>query len=131
MEFINVIVAAIAAFAFGAVWYMVLAKQWMEASGIAVGEDGKPANSADKAPFIISFVCLIIVAGMMRHIFSLAGIDAPMEGLVGGLGVGLFLATPWIATNYAFAARKRTLTVIDGGYATIGCTVIGLVLTLF
>lgn len=131
MEFINVIVAAIAAFAFGAVWYMTLAKPWMAASEIAVGEDGKPANASDKKPFIVSFVSLLIVAGMTRHIFALAGIDTPMKGLVSGLGIGLFLATPWIATNYAFSDRKPALTVIDGGYATIGCAVIGLVLTLF
>ncbi len=49
----------------------------------------------------------------------------------GGFGLGLFIVTPWIATNYAFSMRPRTLTLIDGGYATIGCTIMGLVLTLF
>lgn len=131
MEFINVLAAAIAAYIFGAVWYMTLAKPWMAASGVEVGEDGRPANSSDKVPYIISIICLIVVAGMMRHMFSLAGIDTVGKGLVAGLGVGLFLATPWIATNYTFAGRPRNLIVIDGGYATIGCTVIGIVLTIF
>jgi hypothetical protein len=34
-------------------------------------------------------------------------------------------------TNYAYAMRPRALTLIDGGYAVIGCTIIGIVLTLF
>ena len=34
MELINVIVAAVAGYAFGAVWYMTLSKQWVEAAGI-------------------------------------------------------------------------------------------------
>ena len=131
MEFINVMVAAIAAFAFGAVWYMSLAKPWMAAADIEVGEDGRPANSAEKTPYIVSFISLVIVAGMMRHVFSLAGIDGVGKGLVAGLGVGLFLATPWIATNYTFAGKPRNLILIDGGYATIGCAVIGIVLTIF
>ncbi|MDC0737773.1 DUF1761 domain-containing protein [Cognatishimia sp. SS12] len=131
MEFINVIVAAVAAFAFGAVWYMSLAKPWMTAAEIEVGEDGRPANSDDKVPYLISMVCLIIVAGMMRHIFALAGIEGVGKGLVAGLGIGLFLATPWIATNYSFAGKSRKLILIDGGYATFGCTVMGIVLTLF
>lgn len=131
MEFVNVIAAAIAAYAFGAVWYMTLAKPWMAASGVEVGEDGRPANSTDKIPYIVSIVCLVIVAGMMRHVFALADINAVGKGLVSGLGIGLFLAAPWIATNYTFAGKPRNLIVIDGGYATIGCAVMGIILTLF
>ncbi|MGH1464076.1 MAG: DUF1761 domain-containing protein [Cognatishimia sp.] len=131
MELVSVIAAAIAAYVFGAIWYMALAKPWMAAAGVEVGEDGRPANAANKVPYIVSIICLIIVAGMMRHVFSLAGIDVASKGLVAGLGIGLFLVTPWIATNYTFSGRPRALILIDGGYATIGCTVIGLVLTLF
>lgn len=129
MEFINVLIAAAGAYVFGAVWYMTLSKQWMAAAGVEVGEDGRPANSSEKLPYIISIICLIIVAGLMRHMFSLAGIDTVGKGFVAGLGLGLFLATPWIATNYTFSGRPKALIVIDGGYATIGCTIIGILLT--
>ncbi len=131
MEFINVLAAAIAAYAFGAVWYMTMAKPWMEASGVEVGEDGRPANSKDPKPYIVSIICLIIVAGMMRHIFALAGIEGVGKGLIAGLGLGLFMATPWIATNYTFAGRPKNLIVLDGMYATGGSTIMGIVLTLF
>lgn len=130
MEYISVIAAAAASYVFGAVWYMVLAKQWMAASGVAVGSDGNPINRSNPMPYIISFICTVIVAGMMRHIFTLAGIDELVKGLVAGLGIGLFLVTPWVATNYAFAGRPKALTMIDGGYAIIGCAIIGAVLTL-
>jgi hypothetical protein len=33
-------------------------------------------------------------------------------------------------TNYSFAARPRALMLMDGGYTILGCTAIGLVLTL-
>jgi hypothetical protein len=131
MGFISVIVAAIANFAFGAVWYMSLSKPWMEASGVEVGEDGQPANNADPIPYITSFIAAILVAGMMRHVFVLSGIDTFGKGLMSGLGIGLFLVTPWIATFYGFGGKPRKLVLIDGGYATIGCTIIGAVLTLF
>ena len=131
MEIINVLVAAVAAYAFGAAWYMALSKPWMEAAGVEAGPDGRPANGAGVLPYIIAFVGALVAAGMMRHVFNLSGIDAPMQGLVSGFGIGLFLATPWIATNYGFAGRPMRLTVIDGGYATLGSTIMGLVLTLF
>ena len=82
-------------------------------------------------PFVISFISAVLVAGMMRHIFALAGIDDVAKGVMAGAGLGLFIVTPWIATNYAFSSRPKNLTLIDSGYAAIGCTIMGVVLTLF
>ncbi|MGB3177778.1 MAG: DUF1761 domain-containing protein [Albidovulum sp.] len=130
MEFINVIAAAVAAYAFGAVWYMSLAKPWVAASGIACDESGQPLNKSP-APFIISAIAVIVVAGMMRHMFGMAGVDTVGKGLMSGFGLGAFIAAPWLVTNYAYADRPFTLTLIDGGYSVIGCTIIGTVLTLF
>ena len=131
MGFLAVIAAGVAGFVFGSIWYMTLAKPWMAASGVAVTEDGKPANQSDPFPYITSLVATILVAGMMRHVFVLGGIDTVDKGLVSGLGIGLFMSVPWLATNYAFAGRPFRLTLIDGGYAAIGSAVIGAVLTLF
>lgn len=72
MQFIGVLVAAAGAYVFCAVWYMANAKAWVKASGIACDEDGKPANGSDPTPFIISAVMVVVVAGMMRHIFQMA-----------------------------------------------------------
>ena len=127
MGFLAVIVAAVAAYAFGAVWYMVMAKPWMAAAGLT--EDN--INRSNPMPFIVSGVCVVLVAGMMRHVFVSSGVDSVGGGLISGLGIGLFLAVPWLATNYAFAQRPMALTLIDGTYATVGCTLIGTVLMLF
>jgi len=131
MEFLSVIIAAVAAFAFGAAYYMALAKPWMAAAGIKVGPDGKPANSGNATPYIVSFVCIVLVAGMMRHSFSLAGIGTFGKGLLSGLGVGLFFISPWIFINTGYSDRPWKLAVIDAGYATAAATIIGGTLTLF
>lgn len=129
MSFLAVLIAAAAAYAFGAVWYMTLAKPWMAASGVT--DEMMKDKASTKTAYIVSAVSVIIVAGMMRHTFAQAGIDGAGKGLLGGLGIGLFLVTPWIATNYGFSMRPRALTLIDGGYATGGCAIMGLVLGLF
>jgi hypothetical protein len=132
MEFLNVVAAAIASFAFGAVWYTVFAKPWMSLSGVELDPTGQqPANRSDPVPYITSFLASVLVAGMMRHIFVLSSIDSAGKGIMAGFGIGLFLVTPWIATFYGFGGKPRQLLLIDGGYATLGCTIIGLVLTLF
>jgi hypothetical protein len=127
MEIINVIIAGIAAFAFGAVWYMSLSKPWMAATGTTEEE----TNNTGNAPYIIAMVGAILTAGMMRHIFAGTGVDGVGSGVLSGFGIGLFIAAPWIINNCAFAGRPASLMLIDGGYAVGGCTVIGLVLTLF
>ena len=98
---------------------------------LAVGEDGRPANASNPVPYAVALLGAILVAGMMRHIFAQAGIDTAGKGLVTGLGLGLFVATPWIFTNVGFSGKPWALGAIDGGYATIGCAIMGLVLGLF
>jgi len=124
---ISVLVAAVASYAWGAVWYMVMAKPWMEAVGLT--ED--TIDRKNPTPFILAFVCTVLVAGMMRHVWVMAPPGNALAGLVSGLGVGLFLITPWIVMNYGFAQRSARLMVIDGIYASVGCALIGLILSLF
>lgn len=127
MGFISVLIAAAAAWGFGAIWYMVLGKTWLAATGLSK----ESIDRKDPTPFIISYICAVLVAGMTRHIMVMADLSGLGGGLMVGVGLGLFIASPWIATNYLFAQRSRTLILIDAGYATGGCTVIGVVLGLF
>jgi hypothetical protein len=130
MGFLAVLVAAAAGFAFGAVWYMALAKPWMEAANIKVGADGRPEGDSP-LPYVMAAFAMILVAGMMRHVFALSDIATVGKGLISGLGIGLFFISPWIMINNAYGGRPFKLTMIDSGYATFGCAIIGLVLTLF
>lgn len=131
MEILNILAAAVGAFAFGAVWYMSMGKAWMAAAGIEPGPDGRPANGSDPMPFVVGIVAMIVVAGMMRHIFAMAGIDTVGKGVIAGLGIGAFFITPWVAMNYAFAMRSGRLTVIDSVNAIVGCAIMGAILMLF
>lgn len=131
MELLSVVSAAAVSFAVGAVWYMVLAEPWMRAAQIPRDAQGKPEGGQDPKIFAMTFVLQLIVAGMMRHVFSLSGIDTIGSGLIAGAGVGLFFISPWIAINNAYGMRPVRLTLIDGGYATLGCAAMGLILTLF
>lgn len=131
MEILNVLAAAVAGFALGAVWYGLLAEPWMQAAKVPRDESGKPINAQNPLLYAGTFFLQLVVAGMMRHVFALSGIDTLGGGLIGGLGVGLFFISPWIMINNLYAARPLRLSLIDGGYATLACAAIGLVLTLF
>lgn len=127
MGILSVIAAAAAGWIVGAVWYGFNARRWMAAAGLTE----ETVNRRDPVPYVASFLLLIVVAGMTRHIFSGAGIATPGAGLIGGLGLGLFIAVPWLVTNYLYARRSPMLMLIDGAYVAMGTAAIGLVLTLF
>lgn len=127
MQFLVVIIAALAAYGFGAVWYMTMSKAWIAAAGIPVDQNGRPQGNGGAMPFVVGFVAEVLVAGMMRHVFAQSGLDTLLEGIMGGMGIGLFLITPWVTMNYAFAGRPAKLSVIDGVNAVVGCTLMGIV----
>lgn len=130
MQFIAVIVAAVVAYGFGAVWYTKMSKPWIAAAGIAVDANGRPQGGGNAMPFVVGFLAEVLVAGMMRHIFAQSQLDTLIEGIMGGFGIGAFLITPWVTMNYAFAARPSKLSVLDGVNAVVGCTLMGIVLVL-
>jgi hypothetical protein len=131
MQYLAVLAATIAAYAFGAFWYITLSKPWIADSGIPVDANGKPLGNGSPMPMVIGFICILLVAGMTRHIFQMAGMDTISEGLMGGFGLGAFIITPWLGMCYNYGMRPFRLILIDGAYAIVGCTIIGVVLTLF
>ena len=83
MEILNVIVAALAAFAFGAVWYMSMSKAWIAAAEVPVDANGKPQGNGSVMPFVVGLVAMVIVAGMMRHVFAMSGLTTIIGGPIG------------------------------------------------
>lgn len=128
MDYLTVVIAAAGCWAFGAAYYMALAKPWVAAVGIETDENGKPKGESP-VPYIVSFVCMIVVAGMMRYMFEMANIVEVTKGAIAGLGVGAFFISPWIFINNAYGMRPVKLSLIDAGYATIGAGIIGAILT--
>jgi hypothetical protein len=113
-----ILIAAVASFAFGAIWYTALSKQWMTALGKTPADIKTDKAEMGAVPFVISFVALLIMAWMLAGIMlHLARGGTPMT-IRGGMLSAFFLWFGFVlttmATNYAFHGAKRTLTLIDG-----------------
>lgn len=52
-------------------------------------------------------------------------------GLAAGIGVGLFFLAPWTLLSNAAAGQPLKVTLINGGFARIECTVTGELLVAF
>ena len=113
MNYLAVLVAAVASFAFGAAYYMTLSNVWLAAIGMTKAE---LAGKRSPAPFIVSIVALLIMAwvlaGTMGHLGT--GQVTAKNGVISGLFVWLGFVITTLSVNYAYGQRKPMLTAIDG-----------------
>lgn len=121
LNHVAVVVAAVAHWIFGALWYGMLSSQWVAAVG-------KHAAQSDPMPYIISIIALIVVAYAFGDLFRRIGINTLASGAKTGAVIGIAIVAAYLAVNYAYQARPLALWVIDGGYAVIGAAIIGAVI---
>lgn len=113
INYLAIPIATIAGFAFGAVYYISLSRQWLAASGKTKEE---VAGKRSPAPFIVSIVALAIMAwvlaGGIGHLGP--GQVTLRNGVISALFMWLGFVITTLAVNYAFGQRRPMLTVIDG-----------------
>jgi len=130
--YIAVVVAALAAWIFGAIWYGVLGKTWMAASGIAPDEieRRRKERKMPLAPMAMSFLCEIVMAVLLSLLLAALGVGDLISGAIVGLVLGIgFIATS-VLVNNMFQGRKLMLSVIDSAHWIIVLAIEGAVLVL-
>lgn len=115
INYVAVLVAAVASFVFGGVWYGVLSKPWMAAVGKSEEEI---KNAGQSLPILLSltFVALLIMAlvlaGLIGHLGS--GQVTAWNGLISGAFAWLGFVATTLVINHGYQGAKRALTLIDG-----------------
>jgi hypothetical protein len=128
VNWIAVVVATIASFAVGAGWYMALGKQWMA----ALGKSREQFTNAGASPYIIGFVCQLVMAYFMALVTpALFGPVTIGAGLLAGAHMWLGFIIPGMILNHRYQGQTWALTAIDGGYLLVALLVQGLVIGLF
>ena len=133
INYLAVIVAAVAAWLAGAVWYGLLANPWVKAHGKTMGEF-KAEQAAHKGtvqawlPFALAFLAELaiayVLAGMVGHLGRVTIRSAVISGLF--VWAGFMLTT--MLVNNAFAGRRYALTAIDAGHWLLVVIVMGVVI---
>ena len=112
LNYLAIVIAALAAFAWGAIYYMTLSKQWLAAVGMTKEQLGEKRSPV---PFIISFVALLVMAwvlaGTLGHLGP--GQVTLKNGIVSALFLWLGFVVTTVFVNNAYPGRKYSLSVID------------------
>jgi hypothetical protein len=127
INWLAVIVAAVASFLLGGLWYspVMFGKVWQREAGLS-DEQLKQGNMAKI--FGLSLILAFLAA------WNFANFLGPRPSVVFGTAVGASAGLLWVAAsfgiNYLFERRSFKLFLINGGYHTLQFTLFGLVLAL-
>jgi hypothetical protein len=113
----SILVAAVAAWLFGAVYYTLLGPKWIAAQGMTV-ERHKAANASISrtaffAPFVLSFIAEVVMAAVLSGIMVHSGFSTVRQGAISGALCWFGFVLTTVVVNNAYAMRKPMLGVID------------------
>jgi hypothetical protein len=134
VNYLAIIVAAIAAWLAGAGWYMAFGKIWMAALGTTPEKMQQMKNEPGAfLPFIYAFVAELImawtVAGILGHLG--AGQVTVRNGVTSGLFLWFGLVMTTTLVNNSFGRRDWRLLLIDGGHWLLVLALIGAIIGAF
>jgi hypothetical protein len=116
INYLAVLLAAVAAWLVGAVWYMALGKPWMAALGKTQQELMGPTGKPSAGPFIISFVAELVMAFALAFLIVRIGPVTLASGITTGLLAWLGFVATSMVVNHGFSGARPMLTVIDSGH---------------
>ena len=124
IDILAVLVAAVASFAFGALWYspLLMMKAWCREAGVDPGMQVANPGKVYGLTFAMTLVSAVAMAWLL----------GPQPGLILGIVVGAVVGVALVATslfiNYQFATRSLMHWLIDGGFHVCRFIVMGAVL---
>jgi Protein of unknown function (DUF1761) len=132
VSYLAILVAAVASWIFGALWYMALAKPWMAAHGWATKEEMLgPASKPSAVPFVLALLAELLMAWVLAGIIGHTGKVTVGNGLISAFLAWIGFVITTMAVNHAYSQAKPALTMIEGGHWLGVLLVQGLVIGLF
>ncbi|MBZ0205886.1 MAG: DUF1761 domain-containing protein [Flavobacteriales bacterium] len=130
LPYLHILVAALAAFALGAIWYSFLfGKTWMKELGFteeSIRSSGANMGMIFGSTLVLTFIMAFGIA-VLIELHQVPNITW-MDGLRIGLLAGLFFVATSMAINYLYQRRSIKLWLIDAGYQVCFMGLIGAIL---
>ena len=111
INLVGVLLGTVAGFAFGAIYYTLLGKHWLD----AIGKSEEDVKGRSAGPFITSFVSLLVMGTVLAWHFDQQGSEgmSSLGAITSAVILWLGFIVTSMATNNAFQGAKAKLTVLD------------------
>ena len=129
INYLAILLAAVAGWVAGAIWYMTLAKPWMAAVGITAEEiAASKSRPGGWLPFVLAFIACVVMAWVLAGLIGHLGRVTVRNGVISGAFCWLGFVITAMVVNNSFAMRSWRLTLIDGGYWLLALLLIGAII---
>lgn len=124
LNWVAILVAAIAAFLFEALWFSVFMNEWI--AGIGRTKEWLTTTGLNPAiQYAVAILCSVIVATVLSICIQASGEQTARRGVIVGAVIWFgFIATSW-AKAYIFEVRGFEIYFIYTGYYLIELILIG------
>jgi hypothetical protein len=132
-NWLAIIVAAIAYYALGSVWFSLLfGKQWMALNGIP---EPTPERKEEMKKLLMPMLLKSLVMSLvMAFVIGLVGMSIGVHQLIGGIKLGLALSAigiiPLIMADM-YLMKPLKLWFIDSGYHIVGITLMSIIIAVW
>ena len=125
MNWLAIIIAAIANMVIGFLWYgnFAFGKSWVQLSGRSMGEGQQPGPL-----YALTVVGAVVQAIAMSWFAAQTGANSGSAGALLGLFVGLGFIAPAMFADVLFAGRPARLYAITAGYQVFAAVVQGTII---
>jgi hypothetical protein len=122
INWLGVLLAALATFVVGGVWYSVLfAKVWQREAGVT----DEQLKRGTVLVFVGSFLLALVMAAVLAAFIGDGGAGF---GMLAGLAAGVAWVAAALGINYLFERRSLTLFAINASYNVVAFTAMGAII---
>jgi Protein of unknown function (DUF1761) len=126
VNWLAILIAAIADWLLGAVWFTVFANQWRAGARMAPDEQQYMAHPFFW-PYLISLICNLIIAYCIARVVAGSETHGLFRGIVAGILIGLAAAAAMV-TEMVFDVRPGPFILISAGYPLVGSILMGIII---
>ena len=132
INYLAVVVAAVASFAIGGLWYspLMFAKQWVKAHGYTEEQVKEMQKGAGKA-YAVSIACQLLIALAIAVLVGYVHLVLCVQGLKLALLIWAGFAFPLGLMATVFSDKRITVFYIDTGYQLVYLLIMGSIITVW
>lgn len=125
LNWIAILVAALACFFFEAIWFSLFMIPWLEGVGRTHEYLTTVATITPGTQYVTAFLCSVIAATVLSVLTQITGPQTTKRGILIAVLVWVgFVATTW-AKEYVFEARTLEIYSINAGNSLLGLVILG------
>jgi len=127
VNWLAILVAAVADWILAAVWFTVFANQWKAGLRMAPAELQQYMSHPNFWPYLIALLCNLLIAYAIARVVAGSATQGLFRGITAGLLIGLAAAMAMV-TEMVFEVRPMQFVLISAAYPLIGCILMGIII---